>query len=302
MEATSRDPRRKPLSGEEEGLFRLRYLAAEGSPPPSWRELERTLKNLEAVALEVDSSTDGMPCFRYWNPDTHVEACFRGYVAEEPDEAGLAFEMGLPRPEYFAHEALPLAVQVARELHLDTLPHGTEWTEDPLPPSKESLLSVWRRRNTDAREWWERENGPAPSFRADELELSWEYLTLREDLERRHGRRGVAVPGIEYVRLKKTGQVLRLCRWHSLRPTVFPPVDLVYLEKPPAPLKTGKIISADELSEVGRRWVRDVPQPIFHRIYLEDTPPDGFVDLLDELKGTSMRSYEPVPVEALHDV
>ena len=299
---SGRDSRRLALPAEEPGTFRVLYLFPEGNRPPAWSEVERALWGLETIRLEEGSEAAGLPRFRYFNPDTRVEAFFCGYVPEEPDEVGLAFEMPQPRPDHFAHEALPLAVQVARELRLDVLPPTPEVEGEPLLPTKEALLEAWQHRNTRARALRARDQGPSPTCRGDLLELSWEYLTLREDLERRYGRRGVTVPGIEYVQRRKTGEVLRLCRWTGLSPSVFPPVDLVYLENPPEPLKTGRILSADDLSEVARRWVKDNAQPIFHRLYLESTPPEGFVELLAGLKSTTMRSYVPVAVEDLEDV
>ena len=253
------------------------------------------------MSLDHESLAGGLPLFLYRNPDTGVHASFHGYLPEEQDEVGLTFEMALPRPAYFAHEALPLAVQVARELRLDTDPHGPNGPANSPSPSKESLLAVWQEQNARARTELAGRAGPAPACRAEDLEASWEYLTLREDLHWRYGRRGVAVPGIEFVRRRKTGEVLRLCRWSDLGPTIFPIVDLVLLQNPPGPLKDGKILSAGELSEVARRWVRDVPQPIYHRTYLETTPPPDFLDILDHMKGTTMRSYEPVAAEVLDD-
>lgn len=294
------DPRFRLLdeAGED---FVLRYVLAETRRPPAWREIDRALRTLEGVVRETGRELPGAPLYRYRNPDTLVECHFVGYEADELDEIGLAFRMPQPRPEYFAHEALPLAVQLARELRVDTVPHGPDAEKEPGPPSKESLLAVWLRSNAEARKRREAEHGPSPRCSGENLELAWEYLTLRDDLDRRYSRRGILVPTIEYVKVKKTGEVLRLCRWSDMRPTVFPPVDLIYLNRPAPPLKTGKIVSADELSEVARRWVRDIVQPIFHRLYVEDRPPADFLEALDGLKGTTMRSYEEVAVEDLED-
>ncbi len=266
--------------------------------------MARTLESLDGVTLESGSADRGLPCYRYRNHDTGVEACFRGYLAAGPPEVGLSFEMALPRPTYFAHEALPLAVQVARELRLDLQPCGGEGEGCGAAnhPSKERLLEVWLQRNSQARQLLAGMHGPAPVCRAEDLEAAWEYLTLREELSWRYGRRGVAVPGIEFVRRRRTGEVLRLCRWTGLGPSIFPPVDLVYLEAPPSPLKTGRILCAAELSREAHRWIRDIPQPILHRTYLEPVPPEGLLETLANLKGTTMRSYEPIEAADLEEV
>lgn len=291
------DPRFRLLDEDGED-FVLRYVLAESKRPPTWREIDRALRTLEGVVRrDPEAEQPGAPLFRYRNPDTAVECVFVGYEADEHDEIGLAFRMPQPRPEYFAHEALPLAVQLARELRVDTVPHGPDADREPGPPTKENLFAVWMVSNAEAR----KRKGLSPRMSGEDLELAWEYLTLREDLERRYGRRGVVVPGIEYVQVKKTGEVLSLCRWNDLQPTVFPPVDLIYLNRPPSPLKTGKIISAEALSEVARRWVRDIAQPIFHRLYVEDRPPAELMEMLKDLKGTTMRSYDEVAVEDLED-
>lgn len=268
------------------------------APPPSWREIRRSLQALEGLLLEPGTAEQGLPCFRYFNPDTGVEACFRGYLAEEPEEVGLTFEMSLPRPGFFAHEALPLAVLVARDLRLDTRPHGPDGPTDSPHPSKESLLAIWAEKNLQARQ----RRGPAPACRAEELEAAWEYLTLREELSWRYARRGVAIPRIEYVRRRKTGEVMRICRWTGLAPSIFPPVELVLLEDPPAPLKSGRILELGEVSRAAHRWVRDVPHPIYHRTYLETEPCEEFLGILAGLKSQTMRSYEILSVEELDEI
>lgn len=295
------DPRFRLLDEEGED-FVLRYVLAESKRPPAWRDIDRALRTLEGIVRDTAHELPGAPLYRYHNPDTAVVCTFVGYEADERDEIGLVFRMPQPRPEYFAHEALPLAVQVARELRVDTVPHGPDAEKEPGPPSKESLFAVWARSNAEARRRREAVEGPSPGMAGEDLELAWEYLTLRDDLERRYGRRGIVVPGIEYVRLKKSGEVMRLCRWNDLQPTVFPPVELIYLNRPPSPLKSGKIISAEELSELARRWVRDIAQPIFHRLYVEDRPPAELLEVLKDLKGTTMRSYEEVEVEDLAEI
>ncbi len=297
-----RDPRSHALPPEVPEGLQFRYIACGGGDPPSWREMARTLESLDGVTLESGSADRGLPCYRYRNHDTGVEACFRGYLSEAFPEVGLSFEMALPRPAFFAHEALPLAVQVARELHLDLQPCGRETCAGSNHPSMEGLLEVWLQRNARARQLQEEDRGPTPTCRAEDLEAAWEYLTLREELSWRYGRRGVAVPGIEFVRRKRTGEVLRLCRWTGLGPSIFPPVDLISLEAPPAPLKAGKILCAAELSREAHRWVRDVPQPIFHRTYLEQAPPEGLLEALSGLKGTTMRSYEPIEAADLKEL
>jgi len=293
-----RDPRSGRLPAPAPEVFRLRYCVCGHASPPSWSEIRRTLQNLDGMVLDPGLAEQGQPCFRYLNPDTGVEACFRGYLTEEPDEVGLTFEMNLPRPGYFAHEALPLAVLVARELRLDTRPHGPDGPTGSPHPSKEGLLAIWLEQNSQARQ----SRGPAPSARAEELEAAWEYLTLREELFWRYGRRGVAVPRVEFVRRRKTGEVLRMCRWARLAPSIFPPVDLVYLEDPPPPLKDGRILSFNQISQAAHRWVRDVPQPIYHRTYLETEPSEEFLGILAAMKAQTMRSYEPVAVEELDEI
>jgi hypothetical protein len=294
----ARDPRTAPQPAFDPNVFCLRYCACSHALPPSWSEIRRTLQNLDGMLLDSGSAEQGQPCFRYLNLDTGVEACFRGYLTEVPDEVGLTFEMNLPRPGYFAHEALPLAVMVARELRLDTRPHGPDGPTGSPHPSKEGLLTIWLEQNTQAR----KNRGPAPAARADELEATWEYLTLREELFWRYGRRGVAVPRVEFVRRRKTGEVLRMCRWARLAPSIFPPVDLVYLEDPPPPLKDGRILSFDQLSQAAHRWLRYAPQPIYHRTYLETSPSEELLGILATLKARTMRSYESVAVEDLDEI
>ena len=157
----------RPPARIRPNVFCLRYCACSHALPPSWSEIRRTLQNLDGMLLDSGSAEQGQPCFRYLNLDTGVEACFRGYLTEVPDEVGLTFEMNLPRPGYFAHEALPLAVMVARELRL--IPGRTAgWPHRFASSSSEGLLTIWLEQNTRP------EGGPAPAARADELEAAWD--------------------------------------------------------------------------------------------------------------------------------
>ena len=80
-----------------------------------------------------------------------MDACFVGYQPEFGDEVGLAFEMSLPRPTFFALEALPVALSVAREkkLSMEVLHEdGSCFFENP---SFEDLLEEWKKLNSQRR-------------------------------------------------------------------------------------------------------------------------------------------------------
>jgi len=56
------------------------------------------------------------------------------------------------------------------------------------------------------------------------------------------------------------------------------------------------------LSREAHRWIRYIPQAILHRTYLEPVPPEGLLETLANLKGTTMRSYEPIEAADLEEV
>ena len=66
-------------------------------------------------------------------------------------------------------------------------------------------------------------------------------------------------------------------------------------------MKDGRIRPSTSF-QAAHRWLRYVPQPIYHRTYLETSPSEEFLGILATLKTRTMRSYESVAVEELDEI
>ncbi|MEW6282026.1 MAG: hypothetical protein AB1758_25705, partial [Candidatus Eremiobacterota bacterium] len=240
--------------------FLLRFVYSGDRRPPGEREIERALE----LAGPLSTRSSRAPAERshyYHNVDTGVHCRFVSYRPYESGEVGLDFEMLQPSPTFFALEALPLAVSVARELRVQVSvvepPPGT----GPFLPTVESLLAYWREGNRIAVEELVEDKRPPAYCDADALESAWEYLTLYSELRRRYGRNGWQVPSIRLLQKRSGGEVYRCVTWRGMGPIILPETDLVELLDPPPPLQDGRLYDAEELVECSRPFVRDVSQP-----------------------------------------
>lgn len=295
--ASGPDPRVQALEPADPFVFRLGYLIAANEYLPTWHEVVEYLSHLDGV-----KKVEGCEAkFEYCNPHTHVCATFYGYHLTSANEFGLVFQLPMPRPTCFIYELLPLAVQVAREFSFAVQALDNDKRLILTNPEVEALAVIWREANDHSRSLYEAEHGVSPSVKSADIEMAWEYLLLSDDLSYRYRHSDCEVLELEFVRRKRTGEVLRMCRWNGLKPAVFPPVDLVMLQQPTKPLRDGKIIKAQELFDSAKPWVKTTPIPIVHKIYQDAEPHEEFIEVLNNLKGTTMRSYENVALDDLAD-
>lgn len=273
--------------------FELVYLIPDDRRAPSEKALRTALKGISY--LNSGKKLQGETVFSYRNPDTRVTCRFILYPSEDEEEVGLAFEMDLPRPRFFALEALPMAIQVARELRLgiDLLTSDTE--QALTSPTVEDLLEEWERCNRE-------EADPSiPCGDPNDLEAMWEFMMLRADLVRRYGRRSVAVPPVQLLRLKRTGQVFRCGEWRGLGPVAMADIDWVKLVDPPKPLKTDSYYPADAFFPAVKPMVRDVPQPVYHHLCDRDGMEEELVQAISMLKRVTSRSFEELDYDQVVD-
>lgn len=236
--------------------------------------------------------------YPYFSDETGVAARFVAYKPEHADEVGLAFEMDLPRPTFFAFEAIPAALCVAREKRLSVEVLTDEGSVFFADPSFEDLLAEWRKANNRA----VKENGKACSQgSAPLLEAMWEFALVRSDLARRYGRNRVEVPELYPVLHKKTKKVGRMVDWKGLEKIALGESDWIRLVDPPKPLVDGAIYPAEELTLACKPLVRTVPQPIFHYLCEKSKIAGELAARIEPLKKQTMRGFERLPLERLFD-
>jgi hypothetical protein len=280
--------------------FLLRYVSTAERRPPGLREIERVLDVCGPLTTRP-AKGKGEQSHYYQNPDTRVHCRFVSYESHNPHEIGLEFEMIQPTPTFFALEALPLAVSVARELKVEVVAVEPGPPTRPFRPSTENLLVLWQEGNRQAVKELT-DDGHPPAFCSSEaLEDSWEYMTLFPEMRRRYGKNGMQVPPIRLLLRKSDGRVLRVVSWKHLGPVIMPETDLVELVNPPSPLEDGRLYDSEELVEACRPHVREISQPIFHYIFDKDRAPEGMVDAVHHLSGRTARQFEPIDFDQVTD-
>lgn len=267
----------------------------DADPPESPKKLKQLLSSVENLKSAGKGTAKRMV---YCNDETGVEAKFVAYEPEFGDEVGLAFEMELPRPTFFAFEALPAALSVAREKKLAIEVLDDEGSHFYEKPSFEELLEEWKRLNSKAVEANGRVLRKAP---AESLESMWEFSIVRQDLARRYGRGRVEVPEVYPVLHKRSKTVGRMVDWDGLNKVAMGESDWVRLVDPPKPLKNGAIYPTEELTLACKPLVRTVPQPIFHYLCDKAKAREELVERIAELKAVTMRSFQHVGLDELYD-
>lgn len=281
-------------------LFELLYVDSSRSrdedpegPPKNLKQFLSSLDNLKSSGKKKGESR----CF-YRNEATGVEAAFVAYTPEFGDELGVAFEMSLPRPTFFAYEALPAALSVAREKRLSVEVLSDEGSQFFENPSFEELLSAWREANSRA----VASNGrKLLQGSADNLESMWEFSIVRQDLARRYGRSRVEVPELYPVMNKRSKTIGRMVDWNGLDKVALGESDWVRLLDPPKPLKNGAVYDTEELTLACKPLVRTVPQPIFHYLCDKSKIRDDLIERIAALKSMTMRSFETLELDQIYD-
>jgi hypothetical protein len=281
-------------------LFELLYVDGSRSrddeprrPPKNTQQFLSSVDNLQSCK----KGETGTRC-PYYNAATGVEARFVVYAPEFGDEVGLAFEMDLPRPTFFALEALPAALCVAREKRLGIEVLSEDGSKYYETPSFEELLDEWRKANSLAVSKNGRTLREGP---AETLESMWEFSIVRQDLARRYGRGRVEVPELYPVVHKRSKTVGRMVDWDGLDKVALGESDWIRLVNPPKPLKNGAIYKTDELTTACKPLVRTVPQPIFHFLCDKSKIKSELVERISDLKSATMRSFETVELDMLYD-
>jgi len=247
--------------------------------------MRRLLSQIENIRSTTSS------VFRYRNPDTQV-ACDFVFYEPEGEMVGLSYEMALPRPLFFAFETLPLVVQVAREFSLDVEIVSPDNDMPCCEPTFEVLLHHWQLANRDEVLLLESQGCAKPALDNQSLESMWEFMLLRAELARRYNRSHVAVPPVELVRELDTGKVSRVVRWRGLLPAGLADSDYVWLEDPPAPLKSDILISSSAVRELAKFAFRDLSQPVNHRLFDKAKVQADLVQALHSAPGLSAHLFE----------
>jgi hypothetical protein len=275
---------------DSELIFEVAYRARAGKSAPRAEEIRKGLSLVEGLQL---AGRTGSKVHRYFNPETQVEFDFVQYP---PDGryVGLSFEMELPRPLFFALEALPIVVQVARELSLDVEILSPENDMPVGEPTFELLVQHWQLANREEVEALASDGEARPRLGNQALEGMWEFMLLRTDLARRYARSHIQVPPVEMWCEIATGEAQRVVRWTRLSATAVAECDYVLLEDPPAPLVHHSLLPFSALREQAKFACRDLSQPVFHRLFDKSRVQEELIQALTVIEGRSLDEFEPI--------
>jgi hypothetical protein len=285
-------------------IFEVAYYSSEERKRVSQNAIERVLHQVEGLKLQTRGPGDSQDerIFTYFNPDTQVSCrfvVFEPSSQDDPSRMGLSFEMDLPRATSFALEALPLVVQVARELRFHASVISPESGDPPISPTVESLLLRWQEANLEEIEYQEEVGSPPFRFKAVDLEALWEYQLLRRELNRRGGAGRAQMAEACMWGNPRTLQVVRCSDWTKLSAIAFPEVDWVRLLYPPAPLKHGRMYAMDDVRKAVR--FREQSQPIFHLLYEGSSRSHDVVAQMAEITPVDSAGFKPLSYQEVVD-
>lgn len=212
----------------------LEYLSVGGTAPDlaafdAWRR--------EIPFFQDPSEQDGARVWWYSNPWTGVYFS----VSCRPMEpmggdiwapSGLEALLNHLRPDYFAREAGPLLSAISREFGLvprdgDT---GQILSMDPDP---EAILELWNQGNRHVRTET-LDQGRRLHMVPLETNLKWWDYSRRRPLIEEALRReepGIAVPELHFLHSRPLDRIQLAFSWENEGATVFPPADLVILDR-----------------------------------------------------------------------
>jgi len=214
--------------------FILEYLSAGGQHPDiagfdAWRR--------EIPYFQDPVDQDGQRTWWYNNPWTGVYFSVAWRPQDVPGgdvwaPSGLEALLNHLRPDYFAREAAPILSGISREFGL--VPRDGDTGQIlPIDPDPEVVLGVWSHGNRQVREET-LDQGRRLHMVPLETNLKWwEYSRRRPFIEEalRREEPGIAVPELHFLHSRPLDRIQLAFSWENEGGTVFPPADLVILDR-----------------------------------------------------------------------
>lgn len=218
--------------------FALEYLSP-GGQPPSFEDIEEW--RLDIPHFETSSERDGVRTWWYRNADTSVYFVLSLYeVSPSQDDAlgpcGLEISLNHLRPTFFAAEAAPIMASLAQCLGL--VPSDGS-TGTPLQNAvgtdalHEEIIFLWSHGNavavSDAAQNGRRMNYLQPEAAHRWWEYSRRRMALRETLMER--KIEAEVPAVHFLKAPHSGKVVTAMAWENEGATLFPPCDIMVIDR-----------------------------------------------------------------------
>ncbi len=281
-------------------VFECLYIQQSGKASYKQRKQLRSLV-LGCPYVEKKAEGADQECYRYYNPQSEVEGFWYFYEPETDDELGVALEIPLPRPTFFALELAPLAIGFAREVRcgLDFLWEGEGVLETA--PTHELLLHEYSRAS-----YLTYKEGSLDSYwrvNFDIAEELWEYRLLMDYLGRRNRRYNLQVQPGELAVHKKSKKVVRFFEWDGKSLFIAPRGSYIRLQDPPKPFKTGWWYSIDKLNdtEEERSVLKVLSQPMPHFVLEKKGKVAQLLEAMTKTKRVTDRSFTRLRLDQVVD-
>lgn len=191
----------------------------------------------EIAQFQVPVEQEGHRVWWYRNPLTNVyfSVSYR-HVDPLEDEiwapSGLEASLNHLRPAYFAREAAPFLASMVKEFGM--LARDAETGQLlSMDPDPEHVERLWELGNRHVREEALAQGRKAHTVPREANLRWWEYSRRRDELLSRLRKEDPAmvVPEVHFLHNRSLGRVLTAISWKDGAPTVFPPCDLVIIER-----------------------------------------------------------------------
>ena len=167
----------------------------------------RWLKGRNEQAVRSGPDEGGLIVYR--NPDTGVVVGF------EAERQGLRFRLPWLRPSFFAHEAMPVVIDLAEKFDLRLPSHASTSRE---------LEELWGRGNIEA---VRRSPEALAHMTPERSQHWWLYQSRKQDLHRRVGDDAFVPTLVAVAPKRRMDDLRRHITWTDGIPLVLPPCDLV---------------------------------------------------------------------------
>lgn len=294
-----------------------------GSPPLAVAEMDQVVTALPCFHRQYEADA---PVYYYENPVTGVY--FTLYFDEladgdvEDTNPGIEFQspflsvnLNYIRPTFFALEAMPIAVDIARSLHLQLLDTQGPSGSTVVCSHADELIESWCRNNECAVRAFLADGARSigeGSLQAvgtrEQMTYWWRYARLKNGLEEALEAEDVFVPQIALLRANGSTAVERLVCWPDCILALIPETELLLIRRQKRRLlgfgrrSEGGVVKFSEIADIlGTDLVR-ATEPVPHYIYRQHESSQDVTKANAGLHMVRLDRYERLMPDSIVDV
>lgn len=252
----------------------------------------------------------------YQNETTGVYAVFYHTPPSDDDElkykgkTGLYIAVNYLRPSFFAYEIMPIIEAICKEHHYNIVTEADFKPDTEIVPREcrsEELIEEWKEGNIFSIQAFEAMKSLPPQMDYEKSVKMWQYLRVKDDLEKRLEADDIFVPRMIVVKRHKSAPLETAVIWGDGVAMVFPPCDLIVMQK----VKSKGILGIGRREEMGivrYKTVFKVIQPYLRTYSIKEPVPLNFPvlykDIVDKARPDIMKiqfeaKWESAEVQAM---